>query len=110
MTNDKIYPTASDRSVLLNRYTPDKITATLSSGTLVEPGKSEKPEEETGWFRANYIKPATAAGKEVTFRMQGQSTETFRYTIATSNPKGTTLRLSLNSANGGKDEVTIQLQ
>lgn len=110
VTNDKIYPTASDRSVLLNRYTPDKITATLSSGTLVEPGKSEKPEEETGWFRANYIKPATAAGKEVTFRMQGQSTETFRYTIATSNPKGTTLRLSLNSANGGKDEVTIQLQ
>lgn len=109
VTNDKVYPTASDRSVLLKRYTPDKILASVSSGSLVEPGKSEKTAEETGWFRTNYIKPALAAGKEVEFRMKGQSTETFRYTIATTNPAGTTLSLSLVSPNGGKDKIQIKL-
>lgn len=109
VTNDKVYPTASDRSVLLNRYTPDKIVAAVSSGTLVEPGKSEKAAEETGWFRTNYIKPALAAGKEVAFRMKGQSTETFRYTITTTNPAATTLNLSLLSPNGGKDKIQIKL-
>ena len=108
MIEVEVKPVELDLTNYLSEYLATDFIRAVAA--LVEPGKSEKPEEETGWFRTSYIKPATAAGKEVTFRMQGQSTETFRYTIATSNPKGTTLRLSLNSANGGKDEVTIKLQ
>ena len=107
--NEKIFPTASDRSVLLNRYTPDVITASVSSGTIVEPGEVKPAEEETGWYRTQYIKPATAAGSKAEFRTKGNSNSTFRYTILTNNPASTTLNLSMNSLMGGKDAIKIKL-
>ncbi|MDR1555551.1 MAG: hypothetical protein LBS88_00790, partial [Tannerellaceae bacterium] len=37
VVNDKVFPTASDRSVILKRYTPDKIQASVSSGSIIRP-------------------------------------------------------------------------
>jgi hypothetical protein len=111
VVNDKVFPTASDRSVLLNRYTPDKITAKVSSGALVEPAGVKKTEDEprNRYYRTQYRKEAVAAGGETEFRTKGNSVEVFRYTVLTSNPSSAVLDLSLSSANGGKAALQIKL-
>lgn len=114
VVNDKMFPTASDRSFLLKRYTPDKIEAVVSLGcTLVEPpvldDKEKKVENTPLWGRTKYLKETTSAGKSVEFRTKGNSKEVFRYTILTKNSSSATLDLSLKSANGGSDTIKISL-
>lgn len=110
--NDKIFPTASDRSIQLRRYTPDCLKATLSSGTIIEPVKSATTTETTSsipsFYRSGYRREATAAGASVNFRAKGNSTQLFRYTVLSSatNP---TLDLNIESANGGKATLKIKL-
>lgn len=107
IVNDKTYPTASDRSVLLKRYTPDVLEASVKGGTLVEPGNTKVTEETA--LRAGYIKPANVAGKSMEFRTRGNSTTTFRYTVATTNPGSASLTLNLKSI-GGNENLTVKLQ
>lgn len=109
VVNEKMYPTASDRSILIKRYNPDVIEATVKGGTLVEPGETKAPDEGNGYYRANYIKPAYVAGKTCEFRAKGNSISTFRYTITTTNPGSTSLTLNLKSI-GGKGNITVKLQ
>jgi hypothetical protein len=110
VVNDKVFPTASDRSVILKRYTPDKIQASVSSGSIIRPvepdAKSDTPVSIFG--RSLYRKEATPAGDKVEFRAKGNSTQVFRYTVLTSDAHAV-LDLSLTSANGGKDAVRIKL-
>lgn len=108
--NDRVYPTASDRSVLLKRYTPDKIKASISSGSIVNPLKQETASDApvNALYRSQYKKEATSAGEDVEFRIKGNSTQVFRYTVLTTNTNAV-LDLSLNSANGGKDTIRIKL-
>jgi hypothetical protein len=110
VVNDKLFPTASDRSVLLNRYTPDKIKASISTGSIVNPLKAEKAAEEpvNAYYRTAYKKDATPAGESVEFRTKGNTTQVFRYTVLTPNVNAV-LDLSLTSANGGKDTIKIKL-
>ncbi|MDR1919747.1 MAG: hypothetical protein LBQ65_08900 [Tannerellaceae bacterium] len=110
VVNDKVFPTASDRSVLLGRYTPDQIKATVSSGSIVpvlEPKKSEEPRMEI-FGRSLYRKEATPAGESVEFRAKGGTTQVFRYTVLSANANAV-LDLSLSSATGGKDGLKIKL-
>lgn len=106
VVNERNYPTASDRSMLLKRYTPDVIEATIKGGTLVE--TSVKPVDDTGYSRS-YIKSAVLAGKKVEFRAKGNSITTFRYTVMTSNPSNTQLTLNLKSI-AGKGSMTVKLK
>lgn len=103
VVNDRFMPTASDRLVLMKKHTPDVLKATVNGGTLVEPAQG-------GQTTRGYEKSATAAGQKVEFRTRGNSVTTFRYTIVTTNPKGTTLNLDLNSLTGGKDQLKVTLQ
>jgi hypothetical protein len=110
VVNDKAYPTASDRSVLLKRYTPDRIKATVSSGTIVNPvsnGADNAPATPS-YYRTQYRKDAITAGEIVEFRAKGSATQVFRYTVLSSNPNAT-LDLILDSANGGKANIKIKL-
>lgn len=103
VVNDRFMPTASDRLVLMKKHTPDVLKATVNGGTLVEPAQG-------GQTTRGYEKSATAAGQKVEFRTRGNSVTTFRYTIVTTNPKGTTLNLDLSSLTGGKDQLKVTLQ
>jgi hypothetical protein len=110
VVNDKIFPTASDRSVLLKRYTPDRIQASVSSGFLISPAGQETASTPapTPFGRSLYRKAATPAGEKVEFRAKGSSTQLFRYVVLASGA-GAVLELSLSSANGGRDAVQIKL-
>lgn len=103
VVNERFMPTASDRLVLMKKHTPDVLKATVSGGTLVEPAQG-------GQTTRGYEKAATAAGQKTEFRTRGSSTTTFRYTIVTTNPKGTTLNLDLSSLTGGNDHLKVTLQ
>ncbi|MDR1779170.1 MAG: hypothetical protein LBR50_00380 [Tannerella sp.] len=111
VVNDKMFPTASDRSIQLKRYTPDKITAKLSSGSIITPVKNGGADEQQSaipaYYRTGYRKDATAAGETVEFRAKGNSTQTFRYTVLSKD--NATLNLSLASATGGKADIQIKL-
>jgi hypothetical protein len=111
VVNDKIFPTASDRSVLLKRYTPDRIRASVSSGSIINPAEQDKKSDATPvniFGRSLYRKEATPAGSSVEFRSKGNSTQVFRYAVLTSDANAV-LDLSLSSANGGKDAIKIKL-
>ena len=110
VVNDKVFPTASDRSVLLKRYTPDYIQASVSSGAVINPVEpnSQSTTPVSIYGRTLYRKEATPAGEKVEFRTKGNSTQLFRYTVLTSNANAV-LDLSLTSANGGKDSLRIKL-
>ena len=108
--NANYYPTASDRSVLLDRYTPDVISAKVSSGnTIVNPTKENSSNSTPFMMRNTYLKSVTPAGEIVEFRMKGSSKQTFTYTILGNNPANATLSLSLNSPMGGTDQIEIKL-
>jgi hypothetical protein len=114
VVNDKVFPTASDRSVLLKRYTPDQLQASVSSGArIIHPAEANTANTARNtspsiFGRTLYRKEATPAGEKVAFRAKGNSTQVFRYTVLTSNAQAT-LSLSLISAHGGKDAVSIKL-
>ena len=108
--NPNMYPTASDRSLLLKRYTPDVINASVSSNcTIINPVAQTPAERSASGMRSSYIKEATVAGEKVEFRMRGNSKQTFRYTILGNNPSSATLSLSLKSFMGGTDKIEIKL-
>jgi hypothetical protein len=110
VVNDKLFPTASDRSVVLKRYVPDRIQASVSSGTIISPVAAEKssPAPAESFGRSLYRKEATPAGAEVEFRAKGNATQVFRYTVL-SSASNAVLDLSLSSATGGKDVLKIKL-
>ncbi|MDR1602674.1 MAG: hypothetical protein LBS42_09640 [Tannerella sp.] len=110
IVNDKLFPTASDRSVQMKRYTPDRIKASVSSGTIIKPsGNAPAGTTSTpSYYRTQYRKDAIHAGETVEFRAKGNATQVFRYIVLSSSP-GATLDLSLDSAYGGKATVKIKL-
>ena len=110
VVNDKLFPTASDRSVVMKRYTPDRITARVSSGSVINPvdNNTGNASPTSTYYRTHYRKDATPAGEQVTFRARGNSTQVFRYTVLSGNSNAT-LNLSLESANGGKATLQINL-
>jgi hypothetical protein len=109
VVNDRLFPTASDRSVLMKRYTPDRIRATVSSGTVVNPVDNGTGGGATpAFYRTQYRKEATQAGETVEFRARGSATQVFRYVVLSSSPNAV-LDLSLDSALGGKASIRIPL-
>ncbi|MDR0757599.1 MAG: hypothetical protein LBF85_07130 [Tannerella sp.] len=112
VVNDRLFPTASDRSVLMKRHTPDRLKATVSSGAVINPVDNRQATAAaaapTSYYRTQYRKEATPAGETVEFRAKGNATQVFRYTVLSSNPDAT-LDLSLDSALGGKATVRIKL-
>lgn len=106
VVNEKNFPTASDRSVILKRYTPDVIEASVKGGTLVDPGTKTIEEQPA---RSGYVKAASLAGEKLEFRAKGNSTTTVRYTVTTTNPANTTLTLKLKSI-AGNESITVKLK
>ena len=77
--NANYYPTASDRSVLLDRYTPDVISAKVSSGdTIANPTKENTSNSSPFMMRNTYLESITPAGEVVEFRMKGSSKQAFK--------------------------------
>jgi hypothetical protein len=110
VVNDRLFPTASDRSVQMKRYTPDRIKATVSSGAIINPvnNKQDSSPALPAYYRTQYRKDAIPAGETVEFRAKGNAAQVFRYTVLGGNPNAT-LDLSLDSALGGKANIKIKL-
>ncbi|MDR1408612.1 MAG: hypothetical protein LBJ23_11310 [Tannerella sp.] len=108
VTNSKLFPTASDRSVQMKRYTPDRIKATVSSGTIVNPAANSAGNAPAtpSYYRTQYRKDAIDAGETVEFRAKGNATQVFRYVVLANDA---TLELTLDSAYGGKANIKIKL-
>jgi hypothetical protein len=114
--NDRMFPTISDRSMQIGRYTSDRIEAKVSSGEILDPVSKEKADVAApaggamGGGRNYYAfgKTTTKAGKETEFRTKARSVQTFTYTILSTNPSAT-LELSYTSLTGGKDAIKISL-
>ncbi len=115
VVNSKKFPTISDRSIQIDRYTPDVITASVSSGEIIEPMETKKITDVSTslpaayrFYNTDYKKETTNAGKEIEFRTEGLSNETFTYNILSSNPSAT-LELEFESLTGGSDKIEIKL-
>ncbi|MEE4116709.1 MAG: M14 family metallopeptidase [Marinilabiliaceae bacterium] len=111
--NDRVYPTASDRSVQLDRYTPDKLIITPSDNvTLIETSGKNAAGTSGGYGSRNTgtrTETQMAGGKETSFRLKGKEKRIVRYIVAMDGKKGS-LEFRLESKTGGTDtrEITIE--
>jgi len=112
--NESEYPTSSDRSVQLKRYTPDVLKFKGSDNiTLVETsGKdlNEGPRRRFSYFRRSAPGPETqlSAGEKTEFRLKGKEKRIIRYFIAMDGRRGTA-EFTLASKTGGSDKESISI-
>ena len=110
--NDMLYPTASDRSVQLDRYTPDKLIIIPSGNvTLIETSGNNLGGGSRGYSsRSSSTRPETqmAGGKETSFRLKGKEKRIIRYIVAMDSKTGN-LEFNLISKNGGSDSRKIEI-
>ncbi len=111
--NDRIYPTASDRSVQLDKYIKDVLEIKTSSNIkLIETsGKSLRPERSgNSRFRGSAPTPEIqmAGGEKTEFRLKGEEKRVIRAIVAMDGKKGN-LEFVLKSRNGGTDSKKIEI-
>lgn len=115
VANESEYPTASDRSVQLKRYTPDvlkfegsdNITLVETSGkTLDDDGRRRR----YSYFRSSEPETETqlSAGEKTEFRLKGKGKRVIRYFLAMEGRKGT-VDFTLESKTGGRDKESISI-
>jgi len=112
--NGNVYPTASDRSIQLKRYTPDILQFKGSDNiTLVETSGKDLDEgsrRRRSFYRRSDPGPETqlAAGEKTEFRLKGKEKRVIRYFIAMEGKKGTASFI-LSSLTGGSDSKSISI-
>ena len=111
--NKNQYPTASDRSVQLKRYTPDMLRFEGSDNiTLVETsGKNLNENRRRSWyFRMSEPSPEVqlSAGEKTEFRLKGKEKRVIRYFIAMDEKKGK-VDFTLTSKTGGTDRESMSI-
>ena len=107
------YPTASDRSVQLERYVPDMLQFSGSDNITLVETSGEEPDEGRGrrsYYRRSDPGPETqlSAGEETEFRLKGKEKRIIRYFLALDGKKGTA-SFSLSSKTGGSDNKSISI-
>lgn len=108
--NENVYPTASDRSIQLDRYTPDVLTYRGSSNiTLV--GTSGGEVNDGYYYRRSSSLPATqfSEGENTEFRLKGKEKRIIRYIIAMDGREGSA-EFELVSERGGTDTKKISIR
>jgi len=109
--NDSEYPTASDRSVQLKRYSPDVLKFDGSDNiTLVETSGKDINEGRRSYYRRSGSETETqlSAGKVTEFRLKGMEKRTIRYILAMDGKKGSA-EFTIDSKTGGSDTRSISL-
>ncbi|MBP5210847.1 MAG: hypothetical protein J6Z27_03295 [Bacteroidales bacterium] len=109
VVNDKIFPTASDRAIMMKQNTPDVLTVSVTGGTLIEPASSSMAATTTS-YAGGISKSAISVGSRAEFRTRGNSVTTYRYTVTSNNPGNTTLTINLDSKMGGSSSLKVKLQ
>ena len=109
--NESEYPTASDRSVQLKRYTPDVLSFGGSDNiTLVETSGKDINEGRRSYYRRSGSETETqlSAGEKTEFRLKGMEKRTIRYILAMDGKKGSA-EFTIDSKTGGSDTRSISL-
>jgi hypothetical protein len=113
--NESEYPTASDRSVQLKRYTPDVLSIEASDNiTLVETSGSDLDSDgrrrRFSYFRNQepQIETQLSAGEKTEFRLKGKEKRVIRYFLAMEGNKGNAA-FTLSSKTGGKASKSISI-
>jgi len=111
--NESEYPTASDRSVQLKRYTPDVLTFEGSDNiTIVETSGNVPGNEGRGRRFSSFRRPVQqtetqlSAGEKTEFRLKGKEKRVIRYFIAMEGKKGNAT-FTLSSKTGGSDSKSV---
>ncbi|MGM0667847.1 MAG: M14 family metallopeptidase [Bacteroidota bacterium] len=110
--NESVYPTSSDRSVQLERSTPDVLKFEASDNiTLVETSGKDLDDGRRRYYRRSDPTPQTqlSAGDKTEFRLKGSEERIIRYFIAMDGKKGEA-EFSLDSKTGGSDHKSISIK
>lgn len=98
--NERIYPTASDRSKKLDRIKKDKLLLSTSDKIQIISLNEKLPLNDPSSGFRNAPKPGT--GKVTDFWLHGNDTQTFRYLIRKQGGKGW-IEAEIVSERGGRD-------
>jgi hypothetical protein len=116
VSNDKVYPTASDMSVKLNRAVQDKLTVKTSSNISIIPAGAEGGAPRGGGQgmaaqrgEEMTTRPVATSSKELRFRLGGQQKRTYTYLVSMTGNSGT-MEFDLWSKNGGTDNRKIDIK
>ncbi len=110
--NESVYPTSSDRSVQLERSTPDVLKFEASDNiTLVETSGKDLDDGRRRYYRRSDPGPQTqlSAGDKTEFRLKGSEERIIRYFIAMDGKKGEA-GFMLESQTGGSDHKSISIK
>jgi len=104
--NDRVYPTSSDRDVVLRTAVMDRLTFRGSQGvSLVDIG--ERP---TRIDPDNPRDSVVSRGEaETELRLEGQSAETFRYLVKVTG-NSNWVEFTISSQNGGTDTRRVEIR
>ena len=119
VSNDKIYPTSSDMSVMLKRAVEDKLSLKTSDNITIVPvsapenrgaarGGAGGPGAGGGGAGFNTPTSRTTSSKELNFRLGSQQKLTYTYIVSMSGNSGW-MEFDLWSKNGGTDKKKIDI-
>lgn len=113
VTNDRVYPTASDKSVQLKRSTPDQLVCKGSDNITIIETSGENLNQGGGrnsFSRRSQSTPETqmAGGEKTEFRLKGSEKRIIRYVVTMDGKKGS-VEFTLKSKTGGSDSEKIEL-
>jgi len=104
--NDRIYPTSSDRSVLLKRSVKDKLKISLSKNMSL----IEIPKGNVRIDPLNNRSGSQTISDEVTeLRLMGEQSLKYRYLVQMKGKKGW-VQFNIDSERGGSDEKKVDLK
>lgn len=113
VANEKVYPTASDMSVQLNRAVQDKLTVNTSSNITIMPlgGAARGAARQGGAAASLQASPQArvTSSKELQFRLRGQEKLTYTYMVSMSGNSGW-LEFDIWSKNGGTDKKRVDIK
>jgi hypothetical protein len=122
VANDKVYPTASDMSVQLNRAVQDKLTMKTSDNITIVPAGGAAGGAGRGGGAAGMQAMAgqrgaaaaagssrTSASREMNFRLRGQEKLTYTYLVTMTGNSGW-IEYDLWSKNGGTDKKRVDIK
>ncbi len=104
--NDRVYPTSSDRDVVLRTAVMDRLTFRGSQGvSLVDIG-----EQPTRIDPDNPRSSVVSRGETTTeLRLEGQSARTFRYLVKVTG-NSNWVEFTISSQNGGTDTRRVEIR
>ena len=121
VSNDKVYPTASDMSVKLNRAVEDKLTMKTSGNISIVPAGTTGGGRGAGGAQAAMAAAFQRGGgtggsqgrvtsnTELKFRLRGQEKLTYTYLVTMAGNSGW-IEFDLWSKNGGADNKKIDIK